>query len=638
MGPVARELLGEPNGALSTKVELRFGNRGSLSVRLDKGTWCDHENGGHGGGVLDLVQQRRNLDKPAAVAWLRERGHLAAPDVAPQHRRQVATYDYRDERGELLFQVVRFDPKDFRQRRPDGDGWTWKTAGVRRVLYRLPELIAAVKARQIVFVCEGEKAVDMLVSAGLEATCSPGGAGKWQAEYGAPLAGADVVILPDNDQPGRDHATSVTAALKGIVASVRVLELPGLPEKGDVADFLAAGGTWQQLEELSADVVLADLQHDPEFDPAVVAYLSAEAWAVREFPPSVRLLGDLVTTTSRIFLIGATGLGKTMLGVALGAGMASGQGFLDWRCDRPVRVLYVDGEMPGELVRQRVRDAMRRIGCTEMLGKLLIYARDSAEVFAGLFPRLGQLEPLNTEAGQSFVYALIRALGGVDVVIFDNVMSLVSGDQKDEVPWSETLPLVSGLTRRQIGQVWLDHAGHNTARQYGSSTKAWRFDAVGVMTELPEEERQPREMGFKLSFDAPGKARRRTPENWHEFAPRTIRLADDRWTSERPDEPDRRTGKPALGKVSPSRAVFHKALLDALISNSIAPGTTTLAAWESECIRRSLIEAPEPEEDSAGKRARTASFRAAKSHLVTAGWIGINDDRVSDLVGNYARL
>ncbi len=662
MGPVARALLGEPNASLSTKQELRWGNRGSFSVRLDKGTWFDNE-AGEGGGVLDLVQQQRRVDKPAALDWLREQGHLATAEMATSTRGEiVATYDYRDERGELLFQVCRFDPKDFRQRRPDAsklDGWNWSTKGVRRVLFRLPQILEAVAAGRTIYVVEGEKAALALEAIGLDATCSPGGAGKWHAEIGRPLAGADVVVLPDCDPqatnrdgslrwhedgrpvlPGQDHADDVARQLTGVAKRVRVLMLPGLPEKGDVVDWLAAGGRAVLLDELADDLLLDQPQAEavPVADAAIAEYFSAEAWVKRQFPPSVKLLGDLLTTTSRAFFVGATGLGKTMFGVALGAGMASGKGFLDWRCDRPVRVLYVDGEMPGELVRARLLDAMRRLGRSDLQGNLFVYCTDTAEVSAKLFPKIGRMEPLNTEAGQNFIYGFIQAIGGVDVVIFDNVMSLVSGDQKDEVPWTETLPLVAGLTSRQIGQVWLDHAGHNTGRQYGSSTKAWRFDAVGIMTAIPDDERADRETGFKLSFDTPGKARRRTPDNWHEFAPRVIRLADDVWSSEHANASDRPTRKAGLGKVSPSRAVYHTALLDALITNSVRPGTTTLATWEAECVRRGLVDAPNAGEDSASKRARTASFRAARSHLAAAGWVGIDGDHVSDLARDYDRF
>jgi putative DNA primase/helicase len=160
--------------------------------------------------------------------------------------RIAATYDYRDERRELLFQVVRFEPKDFRPRRPSGDGWIWNLGDVRRVLYRLPDLLAA-KPDEPVFVVEGEKDVDTLVRLGLCATTSPGGAGKWRPEYSKALDDRQVVILPDNDEPGRKHAADVTQALAGRAASVTVVELPGLPPKGDVSDWLAKGGTTAAL-------------------------------------------------------------------------------------------------------------------------------------------------------------------------------------------------------------------------------------------------------------------------------------------------------------------------------------------------------------------------------------------------------
>jgi hypothetical protein len=118
-------------------------------------------------------------------------------------RTVLAKYDYTDESGELLFQVVRFAPKDFRQRRPNGNGeWNWKLDGVRRVLYRLPAITEAIANGQPVFIAEGEKAVDALVKIGVPATCSPMGAGKWRDTYSEYLKGADVIILPDNGRAG----------------------------------------------------------------------------------------------------------------------------------------------------------------------------------------------------------------------------------------------------------------------------------------------------------------------------------------------------------------------------------------------------------------------------------------------------
>ena len=165
----------------------------------------------------------------------------------------VARYDYCDESAELLFQVVRFDPKDFRQRKPnDAGGWTWKLEDVRRVLYKLPELIEGIAAGHPVYVPEGEKDVLTLNRLGVVATTNPGGAGKWRSEYSEALRGADVVLIPDHDDGGWEHVNQIGAQLQGIAARVRVLMLPGLAPKGDVSDWIAGGGTREQLDELVA--------------------------------------------------------------------------------------------------------------------------------------------------------------------------------------------------------------------------------------------------------------------------------------------------------------------------------------------------------------------------------------------------
>lgn len=166
-------------------------------------------------------------------------------------REIVATYDYCDEAGCLRYQVVRFEPKDFRQRRPDGKGgWIWDLRGVERLLYRLPELVTADSA-QPVYLVEGEKDTDALRELGLTATCNPMGAGKWQDRFAGPLRGRHIIIIPDHDEPGREHAQTVAASVGPVAASVKVLELPGLPPGGDVSDWLAAGGTVEELKRLA---------------------------------------------------------------------------------------------------------------------------------------------------------------------------------------------------------------------------------------------------------------------------------------------------------------------------------------------------------------------------------------------------
>jgi hypothetical protein len=164
----------------------------------------------------------------------------------------IAVYDYRDELNQLLYQVLRHEPKRFTQRRPDGKGgWLYKLDGVRRVLYRLPELLAAPPGR-LVFIVEGEKDVnDLIAVLGLIATCNPMGAGKWRPEFNEFLRGRHVCILPDNDDPGREHARDVARNLSGVAASVKILMLPDLPDGGDVFDWLLAGGHADKLLSLA---------------------------------------------------------------------------------------------------------------------------------------------------------------------------------------------------------------------------------------------------------------------------------------------------------------------------------------------------------------------------------------------------
>ncbi len=156
-----------------------------------------------------------------------------------------AVYDYTTATGEPLFQAVRYRPKDFRQRRPDGrGGWIWKLEGVELVPYRLPEVIAAVAAGDVVYIAEGEKDVEALRAAGCVATCNPMGAGKWRDEYSQHLAGAHVVIVRDKDDAGTKHARQVFASVRRLAASVRVVEAR---TGKDAADHLAAGHTVDQF-------------------------------------------------------------------------------------------------------------------------------------------------------------------------------------------------------------------------------------------------------------------------------------------------------------------------------------------------------------------------------------------------------
>jgi len=181
-------------------------------------------------------------------------------NIAPSEDGFEATYDYRDKDGHFLYQVVRLPGKDFPCRRPDGKlGWIWNMKGVRWVPYRLPELIAS--PDKMVFIVEGEKDTDRLHEEGLLATTNPGGALKWRSEYSRLLKDRDVAIIPDNDEPGRNHAEKVAKSLHGAAKTVKMVELPGLEEHGDVSDWLDSGHTTKEL--------LAMVENAAEWEPSV---------------------------------------------------------------------------------------------------------------------------------------------------------------------------------------------------------------------------------------------------------------------------------------------------------------------------------------------------------------------------------
>jgi AAA domain len=329
MSAVARALFGNPNPLHSKGSKPRWGNKGSLSIDEQRGVWFDHENG-VGGGVLDLIEREQKLTGASAIAWLQSIGcHVDdKPHTAPTpqaRRKTIESYDYVDADGTLVLQTLRFGflksdgqlrlndhgkpEKTFGQRRPypsklkiwvwgasagdymrQGPGQDWvrfTEAGwaklpatrerktfetTKSIPYRLPELIEAIGNGYPVFVVEGEQKADALAAWNLHATCNVGGAGKWSPTHAEYLRGADVVILPDNDDAGRAHGEQVAQSLLGVADRTRVLLLPALEPKGDVVDWQRNGHTREEFDALlehAADWQPGDKRLAPETAPAV---------------------------------------------------------------------------------------------------------------------------------------------------------------------------------------------------------------------------------------------------------------------------------------------------------------------------------------------------------------------------------
>ncbi|HUJ08605.1 MAG TPA: AAA family ATPase [Verrucomicrobiae bacterium] len=269
-------------------------------------------------------------------------------------RTVAAEYPYTDETGKLLFQCVRYTPKDFRQRQPDGDrGWTWNLKGVPLVLYRLPEVM---KATGDVFVVEGEKDADTLAALSFTATTNPLGAGKWRDTYNEALRGKSVVIVPDNDKLGQEHAEHVARALHDIAASVKIVKLPaevnGQKVK-DASDYVAAfedpGDAAERLAimaEGAAECTPTQPDGKPGVDqrPVIQFFKPSE---LRDYKPpeGIVLVGDCHIVRGNVTVIaGPPGVGKSRAAVALAVAGATGAHWFGLSVHSPFKTLIIQNE------------------------------------------------------------------------------------------------------------------------------------------------------------------------------------------------------------------------------------------------------------------------------------------------------
>lgn len=245
----ARERLHDALAAAGSKIT-NGGNAATCPAHEDHAPSLSIGQRRDGDGVLMQCHAGCQTDDVLAVLGLAPADlfdNPREPGTRPEGRpRTVATYPYTDEQGTLLYEKVRLEPKTFRQRRPEGTGWAWSLGDVRRVLYALPDVLAAVAAGEPVYVAEGEKDADALARAGVTATTWTEGAWKpdqrpkWRPAYTETLRGAHVVIVRDRDETGRHTAATIAALLEPVAASVAVVE----PTQGkDAADHLAAGLT-----------------------------------------------------------------------------------------------------------------------------------------------------------------------------------------------------------------------------------------------------------------------------------------------------------------------------------------------------------------------------------------------------------
>ncbi len=344
----------------------------------------------------------------------------------------VATYDYRDETGALLFQKQRFvdqwGKKTFKQRRPDPSNskkWIYSLEGVDKILYRLPQVMQAKRDHEVIWLVEGEKDADTLVAQGLCATTPPNGAGKWFDIHTQALEGAIVFIIADNDEVGREHAEDVAKVLTENGCTVSTW----IPPKGfkDVTDLIEAGKTIDDLVELKdaepleqksseeeteeqdevavddatnklsslaeqidkvlnrddlsedtrisrASMLLLQYNREDEYDRGKL--VNWQDFLMEEVDDGFDwVIPNLIERGERIMVVAAEGVGKTMLARQVAICSAAGINPFTMSRIEPIRTLTIDLENPERIIRRTsasIMGAARRYGYSKTVDAHLL--------------------------------------------------------------------------------------------------------------------------------------------------------------------------------------------------------------------------------------------------------------------------
>jgi hypothetical protein len=368
----------------------------SLSIKIEPGA--------PGGLVVFSHAQDDNLKCKDWVLKQLGLEPLRPKRAANANRKIVATYDYTDADGKLLYQVVRFDPKDFVHRQPgEIGGWIYK-GSERRVLYRLPDLLKYPDGT--VFVCEGEKDADRVGSLGYCATTVA--SGKWTEDCVNALRGRNVLILEDNDDAGRKKALDAATALQGAAKDIRIVQLPGLAHGGDVSDWLnGTGNTKEELERISFET--PTWQHTDISRPVV----QSSAEFTRHYIPPDYLIDGLLQRRYCYSLTAKTGSGKTAITLALATHVALGRPIGDREVEKG-RVLMFAGENADDVCARWIA-----------LGHYMDFDVENIDVHfvPGRFKITELIVKIRTE---------MEALGGCALLIIDTSAAYFDGDDEND--------------------------------------------------------------------------------------------------------------------------------------------------------------------------------------------------------------
>jgi len=338
---IAIKLLGEPNPKLSKETELRFGTFGSMSVDLQKATFFNHETGS-GGGMVDLIKHENQDPK----IFLKEMGiQQEIPQMAKSQISVVARYSYKDAENNESYEVIRYHPKTFRQRKfdPFAKKYVNGLNGVTPLPYNLPEILSRID--EPIYVVEGEKDADFLMGKGLLSTCNSGGANNWKPPLNEHFIGREVIILPDLDEVGKKHGLFVASELKDIAKSIKIVELP-VDAKEDVYDYFQNGGSVESLQKLAFETSLVGNVEKPQ---------PFKTWEVIDpflLPRRDFIYGNFCRGYCSL-TVSPGGVGKSTLALSQAIACASGKGFLGVTPEKKLKVIYYNSEDPIDELQRR---------------------------------------------------------------------------------------------------------------------------------------------------------------------------------------------------------------------------------------------------------------------------------------------
>lgn len=397
-------------------------------------------------GLLPDRQERQGMPKPQ---W-----------------RETGCYEYDDGRGNVVYRTKRLEAtgqaKRFVAERFEAGRWVNGLGDLPRVLYRLSDLSAAIEAGDdlpVVYFVEGERKADKLASMGFIATAIAFGANGWRDEYAEPLTGLTVVILPDNDNPGRKFAETVKAAVEGVGGSACILDLPGLPPKGDIIDWK---GTADDLRALTAKTLAGSLLPLPTLDLLALSAVppKPKAFAVERLAP----LAEVTLFT------GPGSAGKSLFGQQLATCAAAGSPCLGLEV-RPGAALYLTCEDDPDQLHWRQASICKalRSDMASLAGKLhLISLRGALDNELATFDADGTLKP--APAFHRLVET-IRATG-VKLAILDNVAHLFTGNENDRGEVTRFVNLLNRLAGETGAAILLLGHPNKSGDDYSGST-AW---------------------------------------------------------------------------------------------------------------------------------------------------------------------